>query len=484
VRLQRMIFWRANHRLRGTGVTFPSASVCSLFLAVTCAAYDASAQGAPPEVKDGITLPSIATSLPNNGDPGGMRKWLAERGFTYTFDYASEVMSNVSGGIRRGTIFEAKLQGTVDADLEKMFGWAGLSFHANGFQIHRTGGVSRDLVGNFQTISAIEARSATRLSELWLEQKIFGDKASLRVGQLAADAEFFISDYSIFFLNSDWPAITKQNLPSGGPAYPLSTPGIRLKVEPTKNWVLLAAVFNGDPAGPGPGDPEERNRHGLNFRVTDPPLAIAEVQYKYNQDKSDTGLAGILRLGTWHHFGRFDDQRFGIDGLSLADPASSGMPRRLRGNDGIYGVIDQQIYRPPGGNADSGVAVFSRISASPSDRNPIQFYLDGGIVFSGMLPGRPDDKFGATFLYSSISDRARALDRDAVFFSGMPLPVRDAELTVELSYMWQVIPGWWLQPDLQYVFHPGGHIPDPTAANPIVPIKDAIVIGLRSFVRY
>jgi hypothetical protein len=30
-----------------------------------------------PEMKDGIVLPSIATSLPNNGDPSGIRKWRA-----------------------------------------------------------------------------------------------------------------------------------------------------------------------------------------------------------------------------------------------------------------------------------------------------------------------------------------------------------------------------------------------------------------------
>jgi hypothetical protein len=42
------------------------------------------------------------------------------------------------------------------------------------------------------------------------------------------------------------------NLPSGGAAYPLSTPGVRLKVDPVKNVSLLLAVLNGDPAGPGP----------------------------------------------------------------------------------------------------------------------------------------------------------------------------------------------------------------------------------------
>lgn len=127
----------------------------------------------------------------------------------------------------------------------------GLGFFANSFQIHNTGGIRRDFVGSFNTISNIEALATTRLSELWLEQKFFNDTFSVRFGQLAADAEFFISDYSVFLITSDWPSITAQNLPSGGPAYPLSTPGIRLKFEPNKQITFLAALSNGDPSGPG-----------------------------------------------------------------------------------------------------------------------------------------------------------------------------------------------------------------------------------------
>ncbi len=458
--------------------------IAAASIALALAGRDANADPVYPVDDHGRQVPSVATSMPYDGDPGGVRKWLHDRGLDYGLNYTGQVLSNVSGGIRRGTVYQGKLEAVVNADLSKMAGFDGLSFYANAFQIHPTGGISRDLVGNFETISNIEALPATRLSEMWLEQKFWDGKASIRFGQLAANSEFFISDYSIFYLNSDWPAITKQDLPSGGPAYPLSTPGIRLKVEPTKGVVFLAALFNGDPSGPGPADPEIKNRHGLNFRVTDPPFLIAETQFKTNEGKTDTGLASIIRLGAWHHFGRFDDQRFGTDGLSLANPLSNGMARQLRGNDGVYGIIDQQLYRPPGGDPTSGIGVFSRISASPSDRNPIDFYLDGGIVFTGMLPGRPDDKFGATFLYSSISDRARTLDRDAIFFSGMPQPVRNYELTFEFSYMYQILPGWVIQPDFQYVVHPGGNIADPTAPLPVTPIKNAAVFGVQTFIRY
>jgi len=65
------------------------------------------------------------------------------------------------------------------------------------------------------------------------------------------------------------------------PAYPLSTPGIRLKFEPNKQIAFLAALFNGDPSGPGPEDAQIKNRYGLNFRVQDPPLLMGEAQYRY-----------------------------------------------------------------------------------------------------------------------------------------------------------------------------------------------------------
>ena len=75
--------------------------------------------------------------------------------------------------------------------------------------------------------------------------------ASLKVGQLTADSEFFYSNLSQMFLQSDWPTIPAVNLPSGGAAYPLSTPGVRLQVNPVQNVWVRVAMLNGDPAGPG-----------------------------------------------------------------------------------------------------------------------------------------------------------------------------------------------------------------------------------------
>jgi porin len=425
--------------------------------------------------RTGIPTESMAVALPKNGDPSGIRKWLAERGVFYNEIYTNDVLANVQGGIRRGTIDQGKLESILAVDLEKLAGLQGLSFFANTFLIHNTGRIRRDYVGGINTIAAIEAVPTARLSELWLEQKLLGGAASVRIGQLAADAEFFFSNLSEMFLQSDWATITAANLPSGGPAYPLSTPGVRLKIDPSKDVSLLLAVFNGDPAGAGPGgtDAEIRNRYGLNFRVNDPPLIMAEAQLRTNQRKEDTGLARTLKFGTWGHLGEFNDQRFANDGTLLADPTGSGVPAGRRGNWGVYGVIDQQLYRPNGGDALSGISVFSRVSVSPSDRNPIDFFVDGGIVFAGLIPGRPSDKFGASVIYSRVSDSLRAFDRDQIVFTGVPGVVRDYEANLEMTYVAQIIPGWTVQPVVTRVWHPSGgeH-------------RNATVMGVRSIWQY
>jgi porin len=428
---------------------------------------------AQPDPKTGLLPESIAHWLPDKGGPSGTRAWLAAHGIFYNMIYTNDVLANVRGGLRQGAIDQGKLETILSIDLEKLAGVKGLSFYTNSFVIHNTGRIRRDYVGGINTIAAIEALPTVRLSELWLEQKFWDDKASLRFGQLAADEEFFYSELSELFLQSDWATITAVNLPSGGPAYPLSTPGVRLKVSPVKDMTFQIALYNGDPAGPGPGDEQTRNRYGLNFRVTDPPFFMAEAQFTRNQDKDDTGLASTLKLGGWGHVGLFEDQRYAVDGTLLADPLGSGIPVPRRGNSGVYAVIEQQLYRPRGGDAQSGISVFSRISKSTSDRNLVDFFVDGGIVFAGMVPNRPDDKFGASFIYTRFSDNVQGFDRDTIAFTGMPGVVRDFEANLEFTYQAKIASGWTVQPVLTYVWHPNGDAS-----------RNALVIGGRSVWRY
>ena len=435
--------------------------------------------GAKPEAAapaaDAAAQPSIATSLPPAlATLGGLRPWLSDRGVTFQLNYIGEVLGDVSGGMRRGAIYDGRLELVIDVDLEKAAGWKGGALHANAYQIHGDG-LSRDYVGNLLPVSNIEALPTTRLYEAWFEQKFAGDKVALRIGQLGADTEFITSTYAGLFINGTfgWPGITAVDLPSGGPAYPLATPGARLALTPNANTTLLFGLFDGNPAGPGTNDPQQRNRYGLNFRLSDAPLAIAEGQLKYGAADGPV-LPGTVKLGIWQHFGKFDDLRTAADGTPLV---TDGTPAQHRGDTGVYGVVDQQVWHLPGGDADKGLGVFARAGFAPSNRNVVDFYLDTGLNFNGVIASRPDDSFGIGFAYAHISDAAHDFD---VYNANV---ARDYEAVIEATYQAQIVPGWSVQPNVQYIFHPGGHTAN--AYSPVgAPIKDALVVGVRTSIKY
>ncbi|HYM71845.1 MAG TPA: carbohydrate porin [Stellaceae bacterium] len=273
------------------------------------------------------------------GDIGGLRSAIAPYGLTVTATETSEVLGNVSGGIRQGAIYEGLTDLGAKLDLRPFFHWPG-EFYARAFQIHGRGLSANNLGGNLNTVSSIEAVATTRLSELWYEQHI-GDWLRVRVGQQAADQEFLVSTTAKLFVNATFgfPTLASTALPSGGPAYPLATPAVRVRVDASDALTFSAAVFNGDPAGPGVGNPQRRDLSGTAFRIGDGVLALFET--RYNPDNSPQN--GTYRLGAWFNSERFPDQHFDSAGRSLADPRSTGMPRLLGNDYSVYGIVDQPL---------------------------------------------------------------------------------------------------------------------------------------------
>jgi len=406
-----------------------------------------------------------------------------KQGIKFSATYIGEIFGNPTGGAKQGSVYEDRINLAVDADLQKLTGVKGLTFHANVFQIDG-GGLSRGALLNFMDVSGIEALPTTRLYEAWLEKK-WNDKIALRMGQLAADTEFATSKYTDVFTNASlgWPAIFSLNMPSGGPSPPLAAMGARLRADVTDNLTLVGAVFDGNAAGPGVDDPQLRDRYGLNFRVNDAPLFLYEAQLQWNAKKGDPGLDGKFKLGGWRHFGEFADERFDANGLSLASPSSSRMPAYTAGDYGLYAVFEQKLLRIKGDD-DRGIGIFVRGSYSPPERNLIDIYTDGGLEFIGLVDTRPHDKFGIAVAYAHVSSQAQALDRDFQSFYGSGWAVRTSETLFTASYQYEVTGGINLEPNVQYIHHPGGGATDPLGLLPHVVLKDATVLGLRTIVKF
>ncbi|GJD70184.1 Porin B [Methylobacterium gnaphalii] len=430
---------------------------------------------------------SIAPSLGPFGDPLGIRPVLKEKGIEYSLTYIADFLGNPVGGIRQGAIAEDRLNLRLNLNLQKLVGWEGATIHANAYFIHGTG-LSRYYVGNLLTTSVIEALPSSRLYVLWFDQQFMDGKLGLRIGQQAADTEFFVSQTATLFVNSTfgWPAITGLNLPSDGPAYPLAAPAVRAKYVPGGGFSLQAGIYDGDPAGANrPGDDPDAqrlDRTGTNFRTRDPALVIAEATYAYNTDKDAKGLPGDITLGGWQHFGRFDSLRFDTNGVPLAAPNSTGIGRPLRGNAGIYAIWDQTLYRETNKD-DEGLGFFVRAAYSPTRSSLVDAYVDTGLAYKGLFEGRDDDTIGLSLAHARISDDARRADADTIAYTGMPMPRRRGETVLEATYQALVVPGFTVQPDAQLILHPGGGI-----ANPRYPelgrVKNAAVVGMRATIQY
>ncbi len=238
-------------------------------------------------------------------------------------------------------------------------------------------------------------------------KRSFGKNLSLRFGQFGADVDFDNSKYAGSLLNAafGWPTLSGVDLPAGGPVYPAEHARRARQGQPVRSdRHLLLAMFDGNAAGPGSEDPQNLDPHGLNFRLRDSPLLMAELQYAY---QFDAQRPGTVKLGAWMHTGDFNDQRFDTNGVALADPASNGMPAQHRGAFAPYVVLEQMLvpFDPKG---EKGIAGFGRLHVTQSDRNTVDFGADGGINVSGFWPARPNDSISRRVqLCPDIIGRAR-----------------------------------------------------------------------------
>jgi porin len=372
-------------------------------------------------------------------------------------------------------------------DTQKAFGLPGGIFNVSGLQIHGTNLTSRDLQ-TLQTATGIEANATTRLWELWYQQSLLGGKVDVKVGQQSLDQEFMVSQYAGTFMNATfgWSVLPSVDLPAGGPAYPLSSLGARLRVTPSDNWTVLAGVFDGNPSGNSVGDPQKLNAHGTNFNLHDGALFIGEVQYALNPAPSDpaaakpSGLPGTYKLGFWYNTQQFADQGFDTTGLSLANPASNGIAQNHRGDYSFYAVADQMVWRPSVDSPQS-VGVFARVMGAPGDRNLVDLGINAGVTLKAPFKGRDNDVVGLAVGYAQIGSHAQDFaSTSAIYTPGYPS--RSAETILEATYQYQVTPWWQLQADFQYAFRPAGGIPNPE--NPSQRIGNEAIVGLRTNITF
>jgi len=172
------------------------------------------------------------------------------------------------------------------------------------------------------------------------------------------------------------------------------------------------------------------------------------------------------RVGAVLHTDTFSDRRFDDKGRALADPASTGTPRAHRGNRAAFAALDGVIWRSDAARVNA----FARLAVAPGDHNLISESWEVGLATVGLVPGRPADVVALGFAGLQWSPAVRGAVRDDNALTRARHPVPDGEHVVELTWRAEVRPGWAVQPDVQWIRHPGG-----SSA-----IPDVLAVGLRT----
>jgi porin len=424
-------------------------------LLVFCAPA-ASAQETSSETSRDPTARVFELVLPADhllGDWGGLRRTLEGSGVTPRLIIVTDVAGNPSGGLSKGVTAPTSIELSLFGDLDKIFGLRGGSVFISTSE--RWGqSLSKEYVGNVFSVQQIYGFQTWRLIDFSYQQKLADDRVELRLGRFAATDDFMVSAYSCGLVSNAFcgnPFGILLDAP-GMTAY-TGTWAALAKVRPTPRSYVMAAVYNGDQAF------RANKYHGLNFSIHGPAFALAEVGYQVNGLPGDGQLLGNYKLGVWR------------DQSELTD-FSSG--RKVRGSWGFYGLFDQVLmpFGDPGSNR--GLGIFGSATIAPnSGKQPLPAFFTAGLSARGLFNARPRDAISLGFASGRFSDDLR----DAQIAGQLPGPPggQDFENVVELTYRVDFKKGaLFVQPDLQYIVHPGG------TAN----VKNALVLGAQLGVNF
>jgi porin len=390
------------------------------------------------------------------GDWFGLRNTLFDYGIEIAGSYVTEPAGNPVGGLEHGFTYLHNFGFGVLLDLEKIVCIPGTTFLVTISQ--RSGrGLTQDAIGNAISVQQIFGGGQTyRLVQARIDNHLFDGRLSLSIGRLTTTADFLTSPFYCQFVNNGicgQPPAPFFNMPNGITAYPAAYWGALARIQTTKETYAQVAIYDGDPTS---GD----DTHGANFGFGDNGvLLFGEAGYKSKQGL--LSMPSRYSLGGYYHTGHFPDV---AQDAFLTNLFISGRPgREHTGQEGFYLLFEQMFHRNPG-RPETGLNGFVTFVVSPDeDKSAIPYYLNGGLIYEGLIPCRPNDKT-ALGLYSAwFSSSLRDAERAAGLAS------QTNETDIEFNHQVQINPYLYVRPNIQYVIKPNG----------LNRIRNALVLGVE-----
>lgn len=379
------------------------------------------------------------------------QKELTDEGFHPFLSYWGDFLANPVGGISQEASWMQLFVCGGELNLEKIAGWPGASL-----VVSMTDAAGSNLslpVGNVFTLSQAYVMNSFALYDLYFRQWLFDNRLEITLGRFSA-GQFFATMPAMGLVVSGAVNGNPTSLFLNAPYHATASASwaARAKFKPSHEGYLEAGIFQ---ASPRIGNPAY---HGADFSIQpgDGVLLMTEAGWTPTFGQSETGkdsatknsgLPGLYTFGAYYANYTFD-------------LFSGGVAHNAYG---FYAIAQQMVWRSRI-QPDHNVTLWGGVTYSPQEelaQMPVMGF--GGVIWQGLIPGRSQDSFLLSFYTGGFSDAYA--DAQAAAGQGRPT----IETVIEASYIIQLTGNLQFQPDIQYVFQPGG----------TGDIPNALVIGFQ-----
>jgi porin len=388
-----------------------------------------------------LTSPAFATddAGPNfaedtlTGDWGGTRSAAAKRGFVFEGLARVDALRN-RGAIRNGSRHVTHLDLKLKMDLEKAVGWNGGSAMINVLG-DGSWGPNAQLVGAQMGVTNVEVNSptTTRLFQAWLQQSLFDDRLAVLAGLYPIDSEFFTVDSAGVFIGPQYGTPADLALTRGPSIFNNSAFGLRAKWNVAKTVYAMGAVLDGIP-----NDPARPRATAIRFAKGDGSFSIGELGWLPEADNDKFKGHAKAAIGVWGYSAKVNDQR---------DTDAAGNP--LRRHQGGGYLLGERTLARLGGSEERFISGFARYTWTDGDSTAVKNSLNLGLHARGPVASRPDDVVGFAWTRAGMAQKWRDVQT-------VPGDTKTSETALEITYRYAVTPYFAIQPNYQYIRHPGG----------------------------
>jgi len=367
------------------------------------------------------------------GDWAGARSAAAKQGFEFDAVIKVDALRN-RGALINGGKAVSHIDLKFKIDLEKVVGWNGGSAMFNVISDGGRGLNARHVASHMGVTNLeVPAPTTTRLFHAWLQQSLMDDRLSVLAGIYPIDSEFQVIDSAGVFLKPEYGPTAELSLTRGPSIFNNAAFGIRTRLQSADKafyaqWALMDGI---------PNDPARPKRTAIRFAKGDGSFNIGEIGWLPEAGNGKFQGHAKLAAGLWGYSAKVDD-------LVDLDAAGNALQRSSRGG---YILGERSLLRL-GGDDARYISAFARQSWTDGDSSPLKQTLSLGLHVKGPVASRPDDIIGLAWSRAGTSSKWRD--------SQAPTTTTRSEEALEVTYRYAITPWLAIQPNFQYIRHPGG----------------------------